>query len=400
MTLKNSYSIFAAALMMLFASCSSDTVLTDSGVDNGGEEEIVGVTGTIPVMKFDDTRSSLVFSSTGMTFSWDEGDQIRVYPKLTDPDAQAFSSESLAPPLILTLMPGTIATKEGVSVTGQFGNAEGERVILEAQGTTDYLTFSPANPKAVEGEIPETGYDEIPVSYLNQKQASNVKMGYYGKDNDVYMASEKAASAHLGAYDYLHGEATQTSNGSTHFVFNHLQSTVRFYMKVPENALQVFDKIMLYCKHDITNRHFTTEGHFNIGTKTFTKNSEADVLTLQFGDEGFDLNGEDKADYYYADKGFYVIVAYMEVYPVDLVEEHIRKPTLYLCGHRIIEGKRYETYYKAELTKKNLKAGYAYQWSSEVDEEEPITFTEITVQQWEEETGYNNGENGSGTNVW
>ena len=87
------------------------------------------------------------------------------------------------------------------------------------------------------------------------------------------------------------------------------------------------------------------------------------------------------------------------------MEEHITNPTLYLCGHRGEGNDRVDTYYKAELLKKNLKAGKAYQWSSEVSEDEPITFTEITVQQWEEETGYtNNGADGktegSGTNKW
>lgn len=401
MTLKNLHSIFAVTLLLLLASCSSDDF-----VNAGGEEEYIGVTASIPALEFEDTRSSLVFSTKGMTFSWEEGDKIRAYPKFYDADKQGFAGPGEAPSVQLTLIPGSVASNDDESVIGQFGTPSGERVILDMPESTDYLTISPDK-----ANTPEAGYTTIPVSYLDQKQASNVKMGYYGKDGNEYMASERAASAHLGAYDYLYGAATRTANGSTHFAFKHLQSTVRFFMRVPdERNLQVFDKIMIFSKHDVTGRHFTTEGTLNLwntelDSAKFTKRTEADVLTLKLGENGFNLAGDDKEDYFYEAKNCYVIVAYMQIYPVDLLEEHITNPTLYLCGHRGEGNDRVDTYYKAELLKKNLKAGKAYQWSSEVSEDEPITFTEITVQQWEEETGYtNNGADGktegSGTNKW
>lgn len=56
--------------------------------------------------------------------------------------------------------------------------------------------------------------------------------------------------------------------------------------------------------------------------------------------------------------------------------------------------------YKATLSKLNFEAGKHHQWSvsaSEIDE--PITFQEITIQEWEEGTGFTNTD-GVGTEDW
>jgi hypothetical protein len=66
----------------------------------------------------------------------------------------------------------------------------------------------------------------------------------------------------------------------------------------------------------------------------------------------------------------------------------------------MVGGEKVRTYYKAKLTKKNLRAGYVYQWTTTPDEEQPITFEVLTVQQWEEETGFTNSDEGKGTKDW
>ena len=66
----------------------------------------------------------------------------------------------------------------------------------------------------------------------------------------------------------------------------------------------------------------------------------------------------------------------------------------------MVNGEKVRTFYKAMLTKRNLLAGKAYQWTTTPDEEEPITFEVLSVQQWEEETGFTNGDKGNGTQDW
>ena len=57
-------------------------------------------------------------------------------------------------------------------------------------------------------------------------------------------------------------------------------------------------------------------------------------------------------------------------------------------------------YYKATLSKLKLEAGKHHQWSvANAPEDAPITFEEISIQEWKEGPGFNNGE-GNGTGDW
>lgn len=409
-TFRRLHSILMAVGVMLVASCSSDDVISDGGNANDG---YIGTSGTIAALEFDDTRSSQVFSSTGMTFSWEDGDAIRIYPKFLDNGEQPFTSAETAPGLQLTLIPGSLTTVSDGKVRGNFG-VDGERYVLNMDGSlgksTEYLTIYPDNDKT-----PEQGYTAIPVDYTGQTQASNVKLGYYNtgdeEDSEKYMASERAASAHLGDYDYLYGAATQSADGNTHFEFQHLQATIRLYMEVPEpENPQIFDSLMILHNFDSSSTlyKFTTRGTLNLETQTLTPTVQPKTVSLKLGANGFDLRdyNEDTDEYSatYSDEykrnGKYYIVAYMELYPVDMTLDNILTPTLYLCGHRGEGQNEVRTYYKASLSKKKILAGKAYQWTTTPDDEEPITFEILTVQQWEEETGYNNGDEGRGTENW
>ncbi len=57
-------------------------------------------------------------------------------------------------------------------------------------------------------------------------------------------------------------------------------------------------------------------------------------------------------------------------------------------------------YYKATLSKLDCNAGKHHQWSvANAPEDAPITFEEISIQEWEEGPGFTNGE-GDGTGEW
>lgn len=396
--------LIATVLCFTFVACSSDDVLENVIVGETGE----GTEGVIHDMEFADaSRSSLTLEGSSMKFAWNAGDEIAVYPVWVDGVNQEFD-EGENPRTVLTYIVQTRETDE--SVTGSFGQ-EGEKVILSQKNTEEYLAWSPFFN--VPGRVaPEEGCGELPVTYEGQTQVANVKIGYKGgDDDDKYKESEAVASSHLGAYDYLYAQAEQQKTGYTCFDFHHLQATIRFYMQVPEpDKIQVFDSLMImhtFSTHAAEYK-FTTKGTFDLNTQTFTPTKQPNTVVLKLGENGFDLRdyNEDTGEYsdtysdQYKRNNKYYIIAYMELYPLTLIHDDILMPTLYLCGHTGSGDNLKKNYYKARLVKKNILAGKLYQWTTTPDEEEPITFEVISVQQWEAETGYNNGDEGTGTNNW
>ncbi len=406
--MKNILTLTAAVLCLALVACSSDDVLEAGGVDAGYD----GTSAIIPSIEFEDmSRSSLVIDGGKMKFSWNDGDMIAVYPVYKEGTDQGFE-DGENPRWVLEFLAGSARDNEE-NMIGSFGE-DGEKVKLFTKNTTEYYGWSPFVVSPVEMTAPEILNRPIKVTYLGQTQAQNVEIGYKGgDDNALYLASEANASAHLGKYDYLYAKATQAPSGYTLFDFKHLQATVRFYMEVPQpETMQVFDSIMVLHNFATNSeeRKFTTKGEFDLATQTFNYIEQPRTVTLKFGEEGFDLRDYDAStDTYsttYSDKyklksnGKYYIIAYMQMYPVNMIHDDILLPTLYLLGHKMVDGEKVRTYYKAKLTKKNLLAGKAYQWTTTPDEEQPITFEVLTVQQWEEETGFTNGDEGKGTQNW
>ena len=101
------------------------------------------------------------------------------------------------------------------------------------------------------------------------------------------------------------------------------------------------------------------------------------------------------ADYYYNNAGY--IVSYMMIAPIDLSDAD--DISIYLKGH---DGSG--TYYfksQGELEKPNLTANMFYQWTSGDNNGDPaIVFDHISVQDWERDVIYSNGEGGTGTGTW
>jgi hypothetical protein len=78
-----------------------------------------------------------------------------------------------------------------------------------------------------------------------------------------------------------------------------------------------------------------------------------------------------------------------------LTEEEFNALT---TAQKMKDGER--KYYKATLAKKNLQADILYQWSTAgLEEDDPITFKEITIQEWKEGVNYTNTD-GTGTGDW
>ena len=402
---------------MLLVSCSSDSIVAD------GEmilEE--GTMATKPSLESGDASRSALFLKDGkMMFEWRDTDKIAVYPMYKEGTNQDF--DGIDQSMMKKLMYRR-STTNSVDLDKAEFSINGEKYILDVKNTRDYVAWAPLleGPAFANRRVPELGYTEMPVVYNGQIQASNVEMGHYVTTDDTemaaYMASEKAASAHLGTFDYLYAQGNQGATGYTCFNFSHLQATIRFYMVIPEpDKPQVFDSLIIYHKHDagdIAGYNFVTKGRFNLDTKSMTVDEIASKLTLKLGTEteGMDLidhevgsetEGEYKSVYKRGDR--YFLIAYMQMYPVNITMDNMQKPTLYLCGHTGSEatGDLKKNFYKARLDKKNILAGKWYQWATSLDEDQPIEFEVVSVQEWEaDDTFYNtvNKQEGQGTQDW
>ena len=415
--MKNIFTYLTVVAVMLLVSCSSDSIVAD------GEmilEE--GTMATKPSLESGDASRSALFLKDGkMMFECRDTDKIAVYPMYKEGTNQDFNSidESMMKKLMYRR-----STTNSVDLDKAEFSINDEKYILDVKNTRDYVAWAPLleGPAFTNRIVPELGYTEMPVVYNGQIQASNVEMGHYVTTDNTemaaYMASEKAASAHLGTFDYLYAQGNQGMTGYTCFNFSHLQATIRFYMVIPEpDKPQVFDSLIIYHKHDagdIAGYNFVTKGRFNLDTKSMTVDEIASKLTLKLGTEtegmdlidhevGSDTEGEYKSVYKRGDR--YFLIAYMQMYPVNITMDNMQKPTLYLCGHTGSEatGDLKKNFYKARLDKKNILAGKWYQWATSLDEDQPIEFEVVSVQEWEaDDTLYNtvNKQEGQGTQDW
>lgn len=415
--MKNIFTYLTVVAVMLLVSCSSDSIVAD------GEmilEE--GTMATKPSLESGDASRSALFLKDGkMMFEWRDTDKIAVYPMYKEGIDQGFNS--IAESMVKKLKYRR-STTNSVDLDKAEFSINDKKYVLDVKNTRDYVAWAPLleGPAFENRRVPELGYTEMPVVYNGQIQASNVEMGHYVTTDDTemeaYMASEKAASAHLGAYDYLYAQGNQGVTGYTCFDFSHLQATIRFYMVIPEpDKPQVFDSLIIYHKHDagdIAGYNFVTKGKFNLDTKSMVVDEIASKLTLKLGTktEGMDLidhevgsetKGKYKSVYKRGDR--YLLIAYMQMYPVNITLDNMQKPTLYLCGHTGSEatGDLKKNFYKARLEKKNILAGKWYQWATKLDEDQPIEFEVVSVQEWEaDDTFYNtvNKQEGQGTQDW
>ena len=410
--MKNIFTYLTVVAMMLFVSCSSDSIIAE-------DSEVIleeGTMATKPSLECgDDTRSLLYLQDGKMKFEWQTTDSIAVYPMYVEGTDQEF--ESIGQSMRQVLFYRNNTTGDNGIAKAEFSINE-EKYILNIANTKDFVAWSPYR---YDRGIPEMGYTEMPVTYENQIQSANVELGHYVTSDEaemaLYLESEKAASAHLGDFDYLYAQAEQGNTGYTCFDFSHLQATVRFYMLIPEpEKPQVFDSLIVYHKFDSdgVGVNFVSKGKFNLDDMSFSVDKKVSKLKLKLGTDREGLNlidkteGSDTEGKYlpkYKRNGKYYLIAYMQVYPVDMTDEHILMPTLYLCGHTGTEGggDLKKNFYKARLAKKNIEAGKWYQWSTTLDEDEPIEFEVVQVQEWlDDDTYYNTVDktDGRGTENW
>lgn len=398
--------IIALILTTFFiASCSSDELIVDVQ-----EEEIIPTetesemaVEVEPVIVYGDmgSRSAIYYdklSAATFNFEWNAGESLGVFAYGNDVVHRQHMKFNLADgddsedALYRKIVP----EDDGFSVLTQ---------------NTSYVAYFPYSSTIDD-------YANIPIDYSKQVQIGHVDMSVYldlAKTTDAtyskYIASERSASSHLAAYDYL-CTAPQTTNykKGINFSLKRVGSISRFYIKFPKPY--VYDSLQIYNPHidfTITATMDASKSAADALTSKITRH----VMSLEFSElaspeHGFDLtlgsDGKTPVDKTFYDyyNGVYsaYLVAYLMMAPTDFSQSS-EYSTLYLFAHEKGHPEK-KHYFKTSLTTKpNIACNVLYRWTlNRPDVEQPIEFIETTVEDWQQTTGFDNGDSGSGTQGW
>lgn len=386
---------------LIFASCTSESIVAD--VQEKEEEEVsqpVDDSATsvqlepITVSGDPGSRAYLFYDkvfATVFSFAWEGGESLGVFAYETNNHPQQMQ-------FVLT----NDQADSNSSLTRFIKPAPGVNPLTQ---NTKYVACYPYN-----GSL--ENYDKITIDYRNQIQEGHVDMQVYPKvtsdesaDYNTYLASEKSASSHLSAYDYL-CSGTQTTNykSGINFSLKRVGAVSRFYCKLKEQL--VYDSLQFY-NPDID---FIVAGRIDASQSagsalTATKTSH--TLSLKFGvrdgmdTKGFDMtnNVDEYKTFFSSTNGAPYIIAYLMMAPADFSDSKVGASTLYVFAHE--KGTGNKRYFKAKLINKpNITNNSLYRWSPSTGEDDPIEFIETTVEDWQQTTGIDNGEDGNGTQGW
>lgn len=387
--------IFTIALSTMFlAACSSEDVIVGIQEQEMLPVDISASKQCPEVANGGQSRASILYDKlqpTVFSFAWERNtDCLGVYNTDTEvarSQRMTFTQRTdfpMSDPLKLALLaPGGVKSLRGT--------------------TNQYAAYFPL------GADDNVRYDSIPVTYEGQVQTGTVDMSVYfyvsstsSEGYNRYIESEKAASSHLSKYDYLRSAPKNVnSDGTITFDMKRVGAIVRFYLKIPEDAPYVFEELQLYNG----SLNFTTNATMDITkdiTQVLTPTSTSHVMKLQLGDSGFDLSKENgtliNPEYYYPGNNKAYLIAYMMLAPINFAANGAGDSSLYLVAHERDNGTKH--FYKALLTgKPNLLPNTLYRWTVTPGVEDPIEFVETTVEDWQQATGFDNGD-GTGTEGW
>lgn len=335
--MKKIFTYMALVTVAVLTACSDNDIAQSSSVTDSLDK--FTVTGTMAnVAVFEEgagdseplaSKSQLYYDRVNkkMKFTWVKAtDHIGIY---------AEGNESTQ--LDFKLDPAEDLIDHGTSITGVFMPEDGG--VNPIVGGTLYYTYFPY--KAVSIETGDFTYENIPISYRGQVQATNEQMNRYWQstgDKDIFLESEKAAAAHLSNYTYLVSDATATAGNHVHFQYSYVGSIVRFYIACPSKASDdiYYDSLQVYN----SQANFTRDATLNLETKAVTPTKTSHVMSLGFHPAIDMTNDSDdsKDTYHYWDQeseapktGY--IMAYMMVSPIDL-SGLSESSTLYLIGRK------------------------------------------------------------------
>lgn len=383
---------YIAALLLLTA-CSSENIAIEPAIDTAEETAGIGVRIEAPVGLGDEfiSRASLIFDDAKdiMAFQWGN-DCIGVFT-YSESDAAHSSQQKFSQ------IEGDPRNTDPVL---RYFETNDKKVVVVPN--SQYVAYMPYDANH------SVNYTNIPVSYTGQRQTKPVDFSNYwnNKTDADYKVSQQDASAHLSQYDYLCGGVTTSDdNGSILFDLKRMGAIVRFWIRINPKKNFVYDELQLVNK----SKEFITEATMNAEAKTLTPTAtgKSHVMTLKLGEEnvGFDMTDQTNdgtkstTPFYDWYNGKYTgyIMAYMMLAPIDLQGDDVENCELYLVAHE--RGTENKHYFKATgLSKPNLQQNSFYKWTIVPEEDNPIEFSDITVEEWREGTTFEN--NGAGTGTW
>lgn len=359
--MKKIFTYMAVVAVAVLTACSDSDIAQSSA--SSSIEDQYAVTGTIAnTIKFDAgygdednsriTSKSLYYDRINgeMESNWTVGDKIGIFAK-TDVE------ENKKDQFVFKCSQEAIA-QTATSVTGEFVTNDGSVSPIIAE--TQYLSYSPYIPQNLENG--NFSYNAVPITFKGQTQTANEKMDCYWQAlygpagtqesfKTQFLESEKAAAAHLEAYNYMASNATATMGSHVHFKFTSLASIARLYLLSPAAANPGLFIDSLQVVNNSVN--FTTKARLDVEAKTITPTETSRVISLKF-EPSIDMtnNSDDtKETYNYWDRDYPTqgyIMAYMMLAPINLDQPEVDNSILYMIARQpkyYTTATEYNTYY-------------------------------------------------------
>lgn len=436
--MKYRYITYIIVLLTLFTACSTENDVT-SNVDiptfpsdeNWKEEVMDGASVTVKGFEPGDvtSRTSLVYNGQSLVFGWKLNEQILLYPTAYDlANAPEASTEGLLPqedyphpsfeqePNLWRVDPNGanpstfFVSQETTSQTTKIENGESD---FFWDDIVRWSAYCQKGETRISSKEPST-YEKRYFRFAGQRQKALAEIGEYfdyeeaetKEDKDAhlnkYHLSEAAASEHLGLYDILISPETQWVDGvRINFQMRHIGAIARIYLKAVEENLVIKD-VKLICETPI----FHEEGSFTLFSHPYddTKSSDNYGVDLDRASSGCQIKSEDDAKKMIqldfdetcvtkksgsGNRGPYV-VAYLMMYPITYNPTTDGYLYAYVTAYKKGDDPSKEIHYVSEpLSKKTMKSGKYYQWSSEAHPDDglfPIEMT-ATLKSWQEIVG-------------
>lgn len=293
---------YLALAMTIFGlySCSQD-VLNNNPNDNN---EISRIILTADNFKFDNaSRTSLSPTESGMAFAWSNSDTIGIYPERGD----------------------QVCFPIAVGTENNYAWFDGGGWALKP--SSKYAAYYPFNKS-------------------NYFRASNSVLLVYDGQKQI----GNATTSHLGTYDFMAADATIPNEGEVTLAFKHVNSVLRFNIKMPQAAN--LTSMALVAEENVLPSICT----LNLLTTpaTLTPIKSENTIFLDLSDIEVAQAGEQ-------------ITLYMMIPPCNLTEKSLNAHLIDDMGNS----------YSAALTGKNFEAGMAY--SFDVDAAVSEATTDVTL---------------------
>lgn len=390
--------------MLTLASCNSEGLVVDVQEQPEDPSRMSVEVEPIRVAGDAGSRSSIYYdktSSAAFQFAWGGGESLGVF---------AFGDQNHVQQMQFNL----VDNNNSSSLTRLIEPAQGINTLTQNTYYVAYYPYGGGN----------AGYSEIPIDYTGQVQSGHVDMSVYfnatstsATDYPAYLASEKAASSHLGKYDYLCTAPQMTTyKKGVNFNLRRVGAISRFYIKSP--APYVYDSLIVFNpKLDFTIT--ATMDASKSAESALTVKTTSHSMKLEFNNPVYDSEGNQTNEHGFdytldsegipVDKTFYrlngtyipYIIAYVMMGPINFDTNGADYTQLFLFAHEKGDYTKVH-YFKAVTTiKPNLPANFMYRWSlNNAPDPAPIEFVETTIEDWKEATGFDNGDAGNGTGGW